>query len=39
MVDHNIKIEKKLGISLELNFTLMKKKKDKKNFEMLELHK
>jgi len=37
MVDLNIKTEKKLGIYLEVNYLLLKKKKDKKNFEKLDL--
>jgi len=37
MVDLNIKIEKKLGIFLDLEYMLMKKKKDKKNYEKLDL--
>jgi hypothetical protein len=37
MVDLNIKIEKKLGIFLGLEYMLMKKKKDKKNYEKLDL--
>jgi len=37
MVEVNIKIEKKLGIYLEVNYLLLKKKKDKKNYEKLDL--
>jgi hypothetical protein len=37
MVDLNIKIEKKLGIFLDLEFMHMKKKKDKKNYEKPDL--
>jgi hypothetical protein len=37
MVDHNIKIEKKLGIYLELRFMLMRKKKEIKSYEKLGL--